>query len=62
MKPRGDFMADILGVVIIRWIRIIAAVTATILIAYIISWALSEFLKKRSFHVDNRKHIVRIAK
>ena len=55
-------MADILGVVLIRWIQIIAAVTATILIAYIISWALSEFLKKRSFHVDNRKHIVRIAK
>ena len=55
-------MVDILGVDVIRWVQIISAVAATILVAYIVSWTLSELLKKRSFPVDTGKRIVRITR
>ena len=55
-------MADIIGVDVIRWIEIIAAIAITILVAYIASWTLSGLLKKRSFPVDTGKRIVRITK
>src|SRR4030066_569297 len=55
-------MVDILGVDVIRGVQIISAVAATILVAYIVSWTLSELLKKRSFPVDTGKRIVRITK
>lgn len=53
----ADFPFDV-----VRWIQIIAAVTATILIAYIASRVLSELLKKRSFPIDTGKRIVSITK
>ena len=55
-------MVNILGVDVIRWVQIISAVAATILVAYIVSWTLSELLKKRSFPVDTGKRIVRITR
>src|SRR3972149_7923984 len=55
-------MADIRGVDIIRWIEIITAIAATILIAYIVSWTLSGLLKKRSFPVDTGKRSVKITR
>lgn len=55
-------MAELLGVDIIRWIEIITAIAATILIAQAVAWVLSEFMKKRSFPIDTGKRIVRITK
>jgi len=46
----------------IRWIEIIAAIASIILIANILSRALSRLLKSRSFPIDTGKRIVRIVK
>jgi small-conductance mechanosensitive channel len=53
-------MSDLLGVDILRWIEIILAIAATILIAYVVSWILATALKKTSFPHDTGNKIVRI--
>jgi len=55
-------MADLLGVDVIRWIEIIAAIVVTTLFAYIASWTLQELLKKRSFPEETGKRIVRLTR
>ena len=55
-------MAVILGVDIIRWIEIVAAIVATILVAYVVSWAIAVFVKKTSFPVETGQKVARITR
>jgi small-conductance mechanosensitive channel len=55
-------MVDVLGVDVIRWIEIIAAIVITILVSYVASAILSGILKRRTFPVDTGKRLVRITK
>ena len=58
----GEFMAEILGADIFRWIEIVAAIVATIFIAYIISWVIMVFVKKSSFPVETGKKVAKITR
>jgi small-conductance mechanosensitive channel len=55
-------MAEILGVDVIRWIEIIAAIVLTFLVAYLVSSIINVFLKKTSFPKETGKRIVSITK
>jgi small-conductance mechanosensitive channel len=55
-------MELVLGVDILRWIEIILAIAATILIAYIASWLLTLLLRRRSFPAETGKRIVQITR
>ena len=58
----GEFMAEILGADIFRWIEIVAAIVATIFVAYVISWAIMVYVKKSSFPVETGKKVAKITR
>ena len=50
-------MIEILGVDILKWIEVVMAVIATIVVAYVVSWVFGRVLRKTALPDDNKKKL-----
>ena len=50
-------MIEILGVDILKWIEVVMAIIATIVVAYIVSWVFGRVLRKTALPEDNKKKL-----
>jgi len=50
-------MIEILGIDILKWIEVVMAIIATIVVAYIVSWVFGRVLRKTALPEDNKKKL-----